>query len=240
MQTGCAPPWSKCGGLTLVEVTIVLVILGVVVQSVLKGQELIRNTRVRDIMVQQAGVEQAVLAFQDRYRAMPGDYVKADANIACSGGCLNGNGNGRVEAGTDGALHEDILAWQHMSAAGFLRDNYVMEDSSATEPTTANSPTSVYGGYLQVAFDQRWGHSTNAVLRHNVKTGNYVPAEVLAEVDRKIDDGLPGSGSFQFSTYAGQGAAPIGGVAGGCTAADSPTGFWLTTGDNCGGATLLR
>jgi type II secretory pathway pseudopilin PulG len=64
--------------LTLVEVTIVLVILGVVIQSVLKGQELIRSARVRDIMVQQAGVEQAVLTFQDRYRAMPADYAQAD------------------------------------------------------------------------------------------------------------------------------------------------------------------
>lgn len=78
MQTGCAPPRSRCGGLTLVEVTIVLVILGVVIQSVLKGQELIRSARVRDIMVQQAGVEQAVLTFQDRYRAMPADYAQAD------------------------------------------------------------------------------------------------------------------------------------------------------------------
>ena len=239
MQT-CAAPRSKCGGLTLIEVTIVLVILGVVVQSVLTGQELIRNARVRDVMVQQAAVEQAVLAFQDRYRAMPGDYDKASTTLPCSDGCLNGNGNGRVEAGTDGAIHEDILAWQHMSEAGFLRDRYVMEDPAISEPTNANSPMSVYGGYLHVAFDPLWGYGTNPMRRHNVKTGNYVPAVVLAEVDRKIDDGLPGSGSFQFSSYAGAGAAPIGGVAGGCIAADSPTGFWLTEGDNCGGATLLR
>ena len=98
----------------------------------------------------------------------------------------------------------------------------------------------MFGGYLQVNFDPLWGYGTNPVRRHNVKTGNYVPAAVLAEVDRKIDDGLPGSGRFQFSTYAGAGAAPIGGLAGGCTAAESPTGFWLTSGDNCGGATLLR
>jgi hypothetical protein len=225
---------------TLIEVTIVLVILGVVVQSVLKGQELIQNARVRDIMLQQAAVEQAMLAFQDRYRAWPGDYARASTTIPCSVGCLNGNGNGRVEAGTDSAIHEDILAWQHMSDAGFLRDHYLMEDASVSAPAPTNSPSSVYGGYLQVGFDQLWGYGTNPTRRHNIKTGNYVPAAVLAEIDRKIDDGLPGSGSFQFSTYAGEGAAPIGGVAAGCTAADSPTGFWLISGDNCGGATLLR
>jgi hypothetical protein len=81
-----------------------------------------------------------VLAFQDRYRAMPGDYDKASTTIPCSGGCLNGNGNGRVEAGTDGAIHEDILAWQHMSDAGFLRDRYVMDDPSISDPTTRIVP----------------------------------------------------------------------------------------------------
>ena len=97
-----------------------------------------------DKLPKPGAVEQAVLAFQDRYRAMPGDYDKASTTLPCSDGCLNGNGNGRVEAGTDGAIHEDILAWQHMSEAGFLRDRYVMEDPAISEPTTANSPMSFY------------------------------------------------------------------------------------------------
>jgi hypothetical protein len=40
---------------------------------------------------------------------------------------------------------------------------------------------------------------------HNIKTGNRIPAELLAEVDRKIDDGLPGSARFELSPYAGFG-----------------------------------
>jgi Tfp pilus assembly protein PilV len=134
LQTSCTAPWSKCGGLALIEVTFVLVIVGVLVQSVLKGQEFTQTARVRDMLVQQAAVEQAVFAFQDRYRAMPGDYDRASTTIPCSGGWWNGNGNGRVEVGTHGAIHEDLLAWQHMSDAGFLRDRYVMEDSSMSDP----------------------------------------------------------------------------------------------------------
>jgi hypothetical protein len=228
----------------LVEVAIVLVIVGLLIEVVMQGQELIQNARVRDIIAQQAAAEQAVLAFQDRFRFLPGDYPAASTDIACSPGvCLNGNGNGRVEPGTGGAIHEEILAWQHLSAAEFLRGNYQMLTSAVAAPAPDNTPSSVFGGYLEIAFDSTWGYSTNTAARHNIKTGNYVPAAVLAEVDRKIDDGLPGAGHFQFSTYAGAGAAPaVGGTADGCTDADSPAAAWLERAgsDNCGAATLLH
>ena len=233
-------PARSTRGFTLVEIAIVLVVLALLVMSVAKGQELFQNARVRNIMSQQNAVEQAVLAFEDRYRAMPGDYAQAGANIGCGPRvCLNGNGDGRVQPGTGGAIHEDILAWAHLSGAGFLRENYQMLDPSVSVPALGNAPTNVYGGYLEIAFDNLWGYSTNPLMRHNVKTGNHVPASVLSEVDRKIDDGLPGSGRFQFSSYAGAGAAPVAGVTGGCMAADSPTGFWLDRSDNCGAAALL-
>jgi len=228
----------------LVEVAIVLVIVGLLIEVVMQGQGLIQNARVRDIIAQQAAAEQAVLAFQDRFRFLPGDYPAASTDIACSPGvCLNGNGNGRVEPGTGGAIHEEILAWQHLSAAEFLRGNYQMLNSAVAAPTPDNTPSSVFGGYLEIALDSTWGYSANTAARHNIKTGNYVPAAVLAEVDRKIDDGLPGAGHFQFSTYAGAGTAPaVGGTADGCTDADSPGAAWLERAgsDNCGAATLLR
>jgi len=232
-----------CAGFTLLEVAILLVIVGLIIMGTVRAQQLIRNAQVRDFIAQQDAVEQAVLAFQDRFHALPGDYLEASSNISCgSSACLDGNGNGRVEPGTGGAIHEDILAWQHLSAAGFLRGNYQMLNPGVAVPAPDNTPSNVFGGYLQLAFDDNWGYSANTVARHNLKTGNYVPAAVLAEVDRKIDDGLPGTGRFQFSAYAGAGDAPVGGTTGGCTDADSPAATWLEASgsDNCGAATLLR
>ena len=204
---------SKAAGFTLVEVAIVLVTIGLLIRASRRGQELIQNARVRDIIADQDAIEQACLG-------VPGPVPCATGRLRRSqrehrmrpGRCPNGNGNGRV-AGTDGAIHEDILAWQHLTASGFLRGDYRMLPG-VTVPSADNCPTSVFGGYLQIAFDNTWG--ANTASGHNIKTGNYVPAAVLADVDRKIDDGLSAAGRFQFSTYAGAGSPPVGGTAGGC------------------------
>ncbi len=230
-------------GFTLVETAIMLVIAGLVVQMVVTGQQLIHSARVRDMMAQQIAAESAVMAFQDRYHSLPGDYSAASANIACDPSpCLNGNGNGRVEAGTSGAIHEEILAWQHLSAAGFIRTAYRMAGVAEASPSSENTPRNVFGGYLEIAYDANWGFGGNSSARHNIKTGNYVPVSVLSEVDRKIDDGRPGTGRFQFSRYAGFGPTPAaGGSTDACTDADTVTASWAvqSNNDNCGAATLL-
>ena len=234
---------SASRGLTLVEVTIVVTIMGLLVEALVTGQGLIYNARVHDLASQQSAVESAFQAFQDRFRALPGDYSAASTNITCGATpCLNGNGNFRIEAGSGGAIHEEILAWQHLSAAGFLSGSYVMANASVAAPAPDNTPANVVAGYLEIIYDSSWGYSGNSKSRHNIKKGNNIPAAVLAEVDRKIDDGLPGSGRFQFSTYAGAGTAPVvGGTPNGCTDANSATALWIQAGgsDNCGAASLL-
>ena len=66
-------------GFTLIEIAIVVVIIGLLLGGVLKGQELITAARVRNLAAQLDGVKIAYLGFQDRYRALPGDYSNAAA-----------------------------------------------------------------------------------------------------------------------------------------------------------------
>ena len=234
----------RLAGFSLLEAATVLVIVGLLLQALMVGQQLIQNARVRHIVSQQAAVEAAFEAFQDRYRQPPGDFDAASTAIDCGAApCLNGNGDGRIEAGTNGAPHEEILAWQHLVYSGFLQGQSQITGSSASMPTPENTPHNIFGGYLEISYDSQWGYSGNPSPRHNIKTGNHVPAAVLVEVDRKIDDGMPGTGELQFSTYAADGASPpVGGAANGCTDADSPAASWqaLSTFDNCGAATLVR
>ena len=68
-----------------IDTAIVLVIIGLLLGGVLKGQELITGARVRNLISQQDGIKAAFFGFQDRYRALPGDYASASSNIKCSG-----------------------------------------------------------------------------------------------------------------------------------------------------------
>ena len=106
------------------------------------------------------------------------------------------NGNG----GQSATIDDGLLAWTDLSAAGFLNSRFTLTSGAVTTPDDSNSPKNPYGAYLQILFDNSWSYSTNSALRHNMKTANLIPVAILAAIARKIDDGRPGSGRFQFST----------------------------------------
>lgn len=228
---------SKTNGFTLVETAIVLVIIGLFLGGILKGHELMANARVREMISRQDGIKAAFLGFEERFRAMPGDYARATTYIA--GTTQNGNGNGQIEAISTPI--ESILVWEHLSRAGFLTGTYTY---GATE-SALTSPVNRYGVYQQIVNDGLYGAGTTATptpLRHNIKTGSQMPVEIVAEIDRKIDDGAPFTGGFQFSSYRGNGAAnPAMTGTNSCITGVGTTAAWATTSGqtNCGGASLL-
>ena len=227
----------KQRGFTLIKIAIVLVIIGLLLGGVLKGQELITAARVRNLISQQDGVKAAYFGFLDRFRALPGDYSQAVANIAGVTPASDGNNNGRIEALGAGILtDEHIAAWDHLSKAGFINGSY---NYAVVPETTASAPTNPYARYLRIIYDNVYGAGGGA-NRHNLKTGNQIPSDLMAEIDRKIDDGNPLGGTFQFSTYNGGGTGGVAPAAATCTAAGPPPSWASTVIDtNCGGASLF-
>jgi prepilin-type N-terminal cleavage/methylation domain-containing protein len=225
----------KQAGFTLIEIAIVLVIIGLLLGGVLKGQELITSARVRNLISQQDGVKAAYFGFLDRFRSLPGDYSLASTNIANVLAAANGNGNGQIQSVLGGGtIDEHVASWDHLSHAGFINGSYTY---AALPENPATVPANPYVRYIQLINDAAYGTGAGAV-RHNIKTGNQIPSEILSEIDRKIDDGNPVGGVFQFSTYNGGagGTAPTGGVAGQCYVG---TTWTAPTVSNCGAASLL-
>ena len=215
-------------GFTLIEIAIVLVIIGLLLGGVLKGQELITAARVRNLISTQDGVKAAYFGFLDRYRALPGDYAGAVANIPGCAGCQAGNGNGQILL--NGAIVESISAWEHLSKAGFMTGSYVYAAADAP----ASTPTNPYGSYVQLIFDAVYQDAA-PTARHNLKTGATIPSDIMAEVDRKVDDGLGNAGQLRFSTFGGA----VNTAPGICFVI--ATGVWqsATPQANCGGAVLF-
>ena len=188
-------------GFTLIEIAIVLVIIGLLLGGVLKGQELITGARVRNLIQQQDGVKAAYFGFLDRFRALPGDYAQATANITgiaagpCGTPTANGNGNGDGQIGATG--NEDTLVWEHLSKAGFINGTYTCATGT---PTQSTSPTNPYGQFLGLSFNNAYLGTGTVPSRHNLNSGGQIPSDILAEIDRKVDDGNPQQGSFRAST----------------------------------------
>ncbi|MGH9961505.1 MAG: prepilin-type N-terminal cleavage/methylation domain-containing protein [Pyrinomonadaceae bacterium] len=223
---------QKQTGFTLIEIAIVLVIIGLLLGGILKGQELITSARVRNMISQQDGVKAAYFGFQDRYRSLPGDYPVALASqnipnetVGCAGANCQ---DGRINDG--GGSTESIIAWSHLSKAGFINGNY---NGAGATPAATNSPTNPYGSFVQLIFDNIYDPTAPAQPQAvNFKTGTGVPASILAEIDRKIDDGAPNTGIFRSSQFNTPAA--------GCTNAGPPV-RWDASADvkDCGGAAIF-
>jgi prepilin-type N-terminal cleavage/methylation domain-containing protein len=82
-------------GFTLIEIAIVLVIIGLLLGGILKGQELITQGRIRNVANDFQAMTAGINLYQDRYRSLPGDDAGANGrwstttsvpmNLACFG-----------------------------------------------------------------------------------------------------------------------------------------------------------
>lgn len=197
-------------GFTLIEIAIVLVIIGLLLGGVLKGQELINTARVRALNNNVDGITAAWFSFQDRYRAFPGDYLNASSVVNLPGAAPGGNGNGRVDTPA-----ERGHVWVHLEVAGYLNGSYDDTAVVATEYACSvlTCPDNGFGLGMNLSFGtlvQVGGSDA-----HELITGAGIPVEVLAELDRKVDDGDAGTGAMQLGqdgvNWAGE-AACISGV----------------------------
>jgi prepilin-type N-terminal cleavage/methylation domain-containing protein len=190
-------------GFTLVEIAIVLVIIGLLLGGILKGQELITNAKVRNVADQQNAVKAAFFAFQDRFRSLPGDYPTNLASANIPNVKEGGDGNGVIEskATGGGSAIESVLAWNHLANAGFISCSQCSNPTNTAANGASNSPTNAYGGVMILITDNVFLASTGNVT--NFKTGGSVPSNVLAEVDRKVDDGFPSTGQMRQDTTPG-------------------------------------
>ena len=128
-------------GFTLVELSIVLVILGLLVGGVLTGQSLIRAAELRTVNTQFQTFQTAVMTFRDKYFAIPGDmpnasayWGAADGSTGSTASCAsvstgttatcNGNGDGQVDNDAFTTPNEVFRFWQHLANAGLIEGSY--------------------------------------------------------------------------------------------------------------------
>ncbi|WP_372824752.1 type II secretion system protein [Polaromonas sp.] len=187
--------FKKQAGFTLVEIAIVLVIVGLLLAGVLKGQELIANSRIKAGGNELASISAANNSYVDRFRRMPGDDGPLATLTARGGqwanvtvGSAPGPNGALVSAGA--AVFTPVLEslgfWQHLRAAGFITG------SPATIGAAA-APQNAFGGLIGVigAAAAVTGANGNAVCL------SQVPGTAARALDAQLDDGVPDAGGVR-------------------------------------------
>ncbi len=112
---------KKRQGFTLVEMSIVIVIVGLLLGMVLKGKEMITNAKIKNIENSFNSLAQAVSIYQERYHALPGDDQWADLKFGDNEdiSITNGNGDGVIKGDFDSDIKnkESRLVWSHLRYA---------------------------------------------------------------------------------------------------------------------------
>lgn len=219
----------KTGGFTLIELSIVLVIIGLIVGGILTGRELIAAAQIRATLAQEEKFNTAINTFRGKYGNIPGDILYSDAArfglaATSSGGAGLGDGNGLIQdpLGTNTPVGEILLFWRQLSDAKLIDGSYGADltVSTAQGPSTIipgnEFPLSKLGreSFFIVGSDGGINYMgllefvPNGVTGGAAGTAAYFPIRVPSvtpiegyKMDTKIDDGLPLLGLVQARGY---------------------------------------
>jgi len=197
-------------GFTLIEMSIVLVIIGLIIAGVLVGKDMVTNARVMKIINEVNNYTIAVDQFSERFSYLPGDFPNAwsywpsegcsNSWVGASGAGCNGNGNGQIYSFPG---REQLRAWQHLSLSGLVPQSYTgVLDGNAYRLGVNVAPSSAENAAYMIRYD--------ASNTYNGKSGNNImlgaksglaflwgPAlnSVNAwKIDKKLDDGTAWTG----------------------------------------------
>ncbi len=196
-------------GFTLVEIAIVMIIIGLLIGGIFGGIKIRENAQVLDIIKQVKIYESSALKFQELYGELPGDMMFPTAKLTnCNAAPCNraGNGDGIIVGSavynvgvtyTTTQIGERFTFWNHLLTAGLIsgirgNDNFAFGQGQ---------PSIDAGGGIII---DGWGGMPNRLnflftrVPHPVDSPDnpVLKCQMIANIDLKIDDGMPFRGNL--------------------------------------------
>ncbi len=192
-------------GFTLLEISIVLLVMGLIVGGIIAGTHMIRSSKIQSMIVEQQRFKDAISQFRDKYMALPGDFAGASSLWAST---ADGDGNGMLTVwNSTPANNETYLLWKHLAKSGLIEGNFTGAATASTWTAGVNTPASKLGDNTHwiVFFNNtstvgEYMDSSLSTEPHNhiLYLSNELNAAISGAegklIDLKIDDGLSSTG----------------------------------------------
>ena len=231
-------PYHKMRGFTLVELSIVLVIVGLLLGGIVIGRDMIEQSEANKVLSDVEGFRSAHQLFRQKYKCIPGDCDNSNFtnNLpVCNGG---GNDDGRISGGYSNVYcSETADYWRHLREAGFINNQPQPRSTNGAIWAGAEgsySPTSSVHAYYSTFY----GTTTNFYYYNLMDSaGNrysFLKVYLAEAIDKKIDDGNGTTGNAVGSNPAGSYVQAC--VT--CTPPGSPLDFDFQNAAGCGNYNL--
>lgn len=212
-------------GFSLVELSIVLVVLGLLVGGILAGKSLIRASELRAVVREYELYRGAVFSFREKYLAIPGDMANASqfwglaaAGLACRDvesvdkTTCNGNGDGRMSPRSFLIFSDERMRfWQHLANAEMISGQYDGVIIEGASKLSSSSWMISHSGNITGSSNEFDGFFGNyfKIIKGSSTVGEMSPSETW-NIDTKIDDGKPARGKVVSMYYPANTDATVG------------------------------
>lgn len=207
-------------GFTLLELSIVLVIIGLIIGGITAGKDLIKSAELNTVVADSQKYRVAVNSFKLKYNTLPGDMNNATAYWGTvTGSCdtvagtgtqtCDGDGDGRVNTmnHTPSGSHEAWRFWEHLNNSEIISGDFT---GIAPTATTVSSPESkianAYWHFYYITNGSDWGKTQSARHAFSLSADSFLATAAVGDgvltppdlysIDVKADDGSANSGKI--------------------------------------------
>jgi prepilin-type N-terminal cleavage/methylation domain-containing protein len=189
---------NKQIGFTLIELAIVLVIIGLLLGGVLKGQELINSAKVKNMASDFKNIQVYIYGYQDKFKALPGDDHAAAAHVGGTNATNTAQTQNAVIQGlwnSTSSADESYMFWQHVRLAGLA--------PGATDPAAVSYvQRNADGGQIGVQSVSGFTAvttlpTTGGISGSFVICSDGILGKFAKQLDATLDDGVGNTGSVR-------------------------------------------